>query len=652
MKPNNTDYDGTKKRSFERIGELRRVLRDNRSSWQAARHLRDDEPIPIHGLGASPEGLVRVDAQVARVDFHELAKQPINNPFLMRRRAELGFIAPPGELAELVRSPAEAPRDFTAELQDFAAAPAGGGVGAGVDWRSRWGWPWITSVRDQNGCNACWAFAGTALVEAMTRIEHAVWTTRSEGDVHKGVGKVCANLGGLDEVFTFITQHGICDPGCFPWTTDDIPYVPTPDRPGRTVKIGPTTWVGSVADQKRWIDTVGPLATWFLVADDFFGYGSGVYRRSGAATDVGGHFMLVVGYDDGEDCWIVKNSWGTGWGEGGFARIAYGESGVDDYAKLGLRGTNPDPLTKRRLHSGNLIESGNGALHRNFEMLATAGGPALRHWWREGSAPFAWSAAGTFANDAAVCPTLTSTTYGRNLEAVYLTTSNRLHHWWLNQADGTWHDGGVFGPADAYGVPGFIQGNYWAPANFEVVVRTTDGRLNHWWRDNGPPWHWHDGGRFASGVAFSGASLVQGREGTLGSLEVVSVLCDGRMQHWWRDDDHGFVWKLRDTFGAGVSSAPCMIEGQYGAADERQSGNYELCVAVGGQVQHWWRNNRGDKLWRHSATFGQGVMAVAGLVEGSFGFNLEVVVLRWDRQLQHYWRDGAGWHASPVIGPA
>jgi hypothetical protein len=37
----------------------------------------------------------------------------------------------------------------------------------------------------------------------------------------------------------------------------------------------------------------------------------------------------VVGYDDDHGCWICKNSWGTGWGEGGFFRIAYGQCGID-----------------------------------------------------------------------------------------------------------------------------------------------------------------------------------------------------------------------------------------------------------------------------------------------------------------------------------
>jgi hypothetical protein len=98
-----------------------------------------------------------------------------------------------------------------------------------------------------------------------------------------------------------------------------------------------------------------------------------------------------------------------------------------------------------------------------------------------------------------------------------------------------------------------------------------------------------------------------------------------------------------------------MIQGQYGMGDERgPSGNFELCVAVNGHVEHWWRWNSagGDMQWRHSANFGHDVAAVAGLCEGSWGMNLEVIVLRTDRQLQHYWRDGAGWHEGPVIGPA
>jgi C1A family cysteine protease len=39
--------------------------------------------------------------------------------------------------------------------------------------------------------------------------------------------------------------------------------------------------------------------------------------------------VCVVGYNDARKFWIVKNSWGTGWGEGGYFRIAYGQVGLD-----------------------------------------------------------------------------------------------------------------------------------------------------------------------------------------------------------------------------------------------------------------------------------------------------------------------------------
>lgn len=127
---------------------------------------------------------------------------------------------------------------------------------------------------------------------------------------------------------------------------------------------------------------------------------------------------------------------------------------------------------------------------------------------------------------------------------------------------------------------------------------------------------------------------------------------DGTMQLWWRDDPNGFVWHPGEVFGAGITSAPCMIEGQYGAADEDTAGNYELCAArADGRVEHWWRGNASGAAWARGGVFGHDVLTVTGMLQGSFGFNLEVVVLRTDRLLQHYWRDGAGWHEGPVIGP-
>lgn len=37
----------------------------------------------------------------------------------------------------------------------------------------------------------------------------------------------------------------------------------------------------------------------------------------------GGHCQVIVGYDDNTQCWIVRNSWGTGWGDKGYAYVPY-----------------------------------------------------------------------------------------------------------------------------------------------------------------------------------------------------------------------------------------------------------------------------------------------------------------------------------------
>jgi hypothetical protein len=96
-----------------------------------------------------------------------------------------------------------------------------------------------------------------------------------------------------------------------------------------------------------------------------------------------------------------------------------------------------------------------------------------------------------------------------------------------------------------------------------------------------------------------------------------------------------------------------MIQGQFQMANEYGNGNFELCVAMpDGTIQHWWRNNQagGGFPWTKDATFGQNVARVVALIQGSFGFNLELIALRHDGMLQHYWRDNGGWHAGVVIG--
>ncbi len=72
----------------------------------------------------------------------------------------------------------------------------------------------------------------------------------------------------------------------------------------------------------------GPLCVAMYVADDFHSYSGGIYDYNGGNHEWG-HAVFLVGYDDSQQCFKVKNSWGTWWGEGGYFRIAYNDA-TDD----------------------------------------------------------------------------------------------------------------------------------------------------------------------------------------------------------------------------------------------------------------------------------------------------------------------------------
>lgn len=222
-------------------------------------------------------------------------------------------------------------------------------------------------------------------------------------------------------------------------------------------------------------------------------------------------------------------------------------------------------------------------MNRNLEVMGS-NGSRVQHRWRERGPPWTWGVAKSFATHAAVCPTFTGTTFNRNMELVYLTTGGCLRHWWdPGGGSGPWNDGGIFGSADCQGIPGFLQGDDGAPGDFEVVVPLGGGQLWHLWRDGAG---WHHGVRVGSRLAYSGATLIQGTYGAPhGNLECLAARStNGMMQHFWRNEPRG-IWNAGAIFGAGVVSPPVMIQGQYGMRDKAgPHGNFELCVAVGGQV--------------------------------------------------------------------
>jgi len=145
---------------------------------------------------------------------------------------------------------------------------------ASVDWRSRFGWPWLTKIKDQDGCGSCYIFAGVGAFEAMLRIEHCVWSLRSEGDVGDAISKFYGAHGKCQggnpgDVLEWIKNNGLADPGCWPSLDSSQVANPTADRLGRTGKLDSYVTLSGAANMKTWIDTNGPIAACFTCYPEF-----------------------------------------------------------------------------------------------------------------------------------------------------------------------------------------------------------------------------------------------------------------------------------------------------------------------------------------------------------------------------------------------
>jgi papain like protease len=196
-----------------------------------------------------------------------------------------------------------------------------------VDWRNRWGTNYVTPVTDQGGCGSCVSFGTIATLESMVLIEHNLATDLSEAELLFCGGGSC---GGWwpDSAVNYLTSKGVAQESCFPYVATNVPCSTCAKRDGEAIKVLQHLTLMDVTQRKDYLYFIGPTMCVFEVFSDFYSYHSGVYSHV-AGGSVGLHCVEVIGYDDFESCWICKNSWGSGWGDGGFFKIAYGQCQID-----------------------------------------------------------------------------------------------------------------------------------------------------------------------------------------------------------------------------------------------------------------------------------------------------------------------------------
>ncbi|MDQ3681311.1 MAG: C1 family peptidase [Actinomycetota bacterium] len=252
----------------------------------------------------------------------EAGATPLTELSAEERRSHLGLHVTEEELQQMA---AATQMRAEAERQSLGAV----GAPAAFDWRNVNGSNYVTSVKNQGGCGSCVSFCTCAVMESAVRIKlqnpgNAI--DLSEAFLFNCGGGSCQNGWGLTSGLDFAKSTGVTDEACMPYQAVQMNCNSRcSDWQNRLTKVASYAGHSSMEARKNAIATIGPVLAGMAVYNDFFAYRSGVYVKTNN-TLAGYHCICVVGYDDAQQCWIIKNSWGTGWGDGGFGRIRYGQA--------------------------------------------------------------------------------------------------------------------------------------------------------------------------------------------------------------------------------------------------------------------------------------------------------------------------------------